>query len=352
VWWRAAAFLAIGLVLALGLLGAIVVLAFPLALLLAAVVLAAALAPAIDWLERRLPRAAAAAAVYATLVLALGALGWYIGPRLAVQGGAVLGLVPTLLEQVQAAAAGWNPAVAQGVERALETGAEIGTELLIELPLQVLAGALSAILVLVMSVYWTLASADVRRFSFAFLPQHLRDEASAVTQEVVATMGGYVRVRGLTALIVGAVTYGGLLVAGVPYPLALALLAGAGELLPIVGPLVAAVPAVGAALLISPAHALVVGAFYAFVQQVKSHLLVPYLANRHADIPPLLVIFAVLAGGWVGDGVGALLGPPFAGALRIVLVRVIAPALHRWTNGRSAAPPPLPDTPEGAAARR
>ncbi|MGH2371814.1 MAG: hypothetical protein ACRDI2_26885 [Chloroflexota bacterium] len=74
VWWRAVVVLAAGLVLALGLLGTILLLAFPLALLLAAIVLAAALAPAVDWLEQRLSRTAAVAVVYVALLLVAAGL--------------------------------------------------------------------------------------------------------------------------------------------------------------------------------------------------------------------------------------------------------------------------------------
>ncbi|MGH2369854.1 MAG: AI-2E family transporter, partial [Chloroflexota bacterium] len=265
-------------------------------------------------------------------------LGWFVVARLVAQAEVVLANAPRLLEQVQVAVERWNPAAGRGVQQALESRAEVSARMLVDVPLTLVSGLLSAVLVVVMSVYWSLASPDVRRFSFSFVRPHLRDEASVVAQEVVETMGGYVRARGVVALIVGAVVYGGLLVIGVEYPLMLALLAGFGELVPFVGPLVAAAPAVAIALLNSPTEALVVTALYAAVQQVKSHVLMPNLARQQADIPPLLVIFGVLAGGWIGGVVGALVGPPLVGALRVLLLRVGAPALRRWAGTDRRSP--------------
>ena len=207
---------------------------------------------------------------------------------------------------------------------------------LVELPLALVSGSLAAILVLVMSIYWSIAEPSLQRFSFTFVPPELRDEAAGIVREVVATMGGYLRVRAIVALIVAAITYGGLLLVGVELPLVLALLAGVGELVPFVGPVAAVIPALALAALGPPFpfNVLAVLALYVAVQQLKSHLLVPYLSRQHADIPPVLVVFAVLAGGSVEGIVGALAAPPLAGALRVLAVRVAAPIANRWWAAR------------------
>jgi predicted PurR-regulated permease PerM len=331
LWWRAAV-LALGLLLALGLIGLVWLLAQPLALLLAAIVLSQALDPAIDWFERRVPRPAAVAVVYLLLVAVVGVIGWYSVPRLLTQVEEGLAEAPALVEQAQSTLEQWNPALGQGLRQTLGSSVGESATLLVELTVSIAAGVLATVLVIVMSVYWSIASPDLRHFSFSFVPERQRAATSSVIGEVLEPIGGYFRARGLVGLVVAVVTYLGLLIIGVEYPLVLALLAGFGELLPIVGPLVATTVALTVAVLDSPFQAGLVLLFYAVLQQVKSHVLTPLVAREHANIPPLLVIFAVLAGGSVGGIVGALVAPPLFGALRVLFLRVVVPPLSRWLS--------------------
>jgi len=146
------------------------------------------------------------------------------------------------------------------------------------------------------------------------------------------TMGGYVRATGINGVIIGAMTYVGLLVIGVEYTLVLAVLAGLGEFLPVVGPIFAAIPAIAIALIESPQQAIVVTIFYIALQQLESNLLVPFIMRQQADVPPLLSLFALLAGSALGGLLGAIVAIPLAGALRVLVVRVLAPAEREWSG--------------------
>ena len=331
-WWHGAAITAVSLVLAIGLLLAIWLLAHPIALLLAAIVLANALEPAVDLFERRLPEAAAVGLAYGLTILAIAGLGWVIVPALLAQAGDVLAAAPTLLTNARGQLERWVPALGTvGVERLAAPLGEVGG-VLIEVPLTLTGFLVDMILVLVMSAYWSAASDNLRRYVLTLVPRSLRDETAEVAREVVATIGGYVRARVVVAAIVAAVTYGGLTLIGVEYSLVLALLAGVGELVPYLGPSAAAIPALLVALLASPWQALTVLIFYVVVQQLKTVLLVPIIVRQQADIPPLLVIFALAAGTSVGGVIGAIVAPPLAGALRIVILRALTPPLRRWAE--------------------
>jgi predicted PurR-regulated permease PerM len=154
------------------------------------------------------------------------------------------------------------------------------------------------------------------------------------------TMGGYVRARGLTALIVAATIWLGLFLLGIENNTTLALLAGLGDLIPFVGPPLAIIPALVVALLDSPAKAALVLGLYLVVQQVKSHLLSPLLMRHQASIPPLVVVFALVVGSSVGGVIGTLVATPLAGALRVLVLRVIAPALRRRLREDDFGPVP------------
>jgi predicted PurR-regulated permease PerM len=78
-------------------------------------------------------------------------------------------------------------------------------------------------------------------------------------------------------------------------------------------------------------------ALYVAIQQLETHLLLPLIMRNQADLPPTLAIFAVLAGGYALGILGALIAIPVAGALRILVLRVLAPYVRRRSGAARAA---------------
>ena len=125
---------------------------------------------------------------------------------------------------------------------------------------------------------------------------------------------------------IGASSALGLYLLGVPYFYVLALIAGIGELIPIVGPLLSAIPAVAVAFSVSPATALGVAVFFFLQQQVENHVLVPQVMSRQVGISPVLVIMALLIGGSLLGLVGAILAVPTAAILQVLLQELLVEA--------------------------
>jgi predicted PurR-regulated permease PerM len=123
----------------------------------------------------------------------------------------------------------------------------------------------------------------------------------------------------LLASIIGGSAALGLFLMGVPYFYVLALIAGVGELMPIVGPLLAAIPAVLVAFSVSPALALAVTVFFVLQQQFENHLLVPKLMERQVGVSAVVIILAVLVGGSLLGVVGAILAVPSAAIVQVLL---------------------------------
>ena len=327
--WRSSATLAVALVLALGLLAAIWLLARPLAMLAAAVVLAQAVEPAISWLDRRLPRGGAVGLVYLALLALFGGLLWIVVPSLVSVAREAAMHLPSFVVQARSLVEGWEPSLVQGADEATESIAGSVGPALARVPVMVGQAAVGAVLILVMAAYWSLATPDLRSFSFSFVPRRHRARTSDVAREMFDTMGGYVRARGLTALLVAATVWAGLFLLDVEYNTTLALLAGLGDLIPFIGPPLAIVPALLVALLDSPTKAALVIALYLVVQQLKSHVVGPLLMRHQASIPPLVVVFALVVGSSIGGVIGTLVATPLAGALRVLILRVIAPVVRR-----------------------
>jgi putative heme transporter len=304
------------------------ILARPLALLVGALILALALAPAVSRLQRWIPRSLAILLVYATVLATVVWMGWVSIPALAEQAVQIANSAPQFVARWQQQLGTWHlptdgPVLDFAQSRLLELSGR-----LVGLPFLLVSSALEIVLVIIMSVYWLIVFPPLHEFMLSLFPEERRPHASEVLHAMGRSMGGYVRGVVINAAVVGSIVYVGLLVMGLDYPLVLALVAMLGEMVPILGPFLAAVPALGIALLDSPHTVLVVAGFYLAVQQLEGHLLTPNIMRAQTNIPPLLVIFALLAGSTVGGILGALLAIPTAGALYVFVREVVIPAVR------------------------
>lgn len=112
----------------------------------------------------------------------------------------------------------------------------------------------------------------------------------------------------------------GLWAMGVPAPLALGLLIGLAQFVPVIGPIVAAVPGILLALTISPEMALWAALFYFVVSQVETAVVYPLIQQRAVSLPPVLTLFAVIAGGILFGPLGVLLATPLVIVICVFVV--------------------------------
>ena len=174
------------------------------------------------------------------------------------------------------------------------------------------SGLFTVFTVSVMSVYLLLDRENLyKKVSWFTRNQHTLDLAKEYVNTVEEQLGGWIRGQVVLMTIIGLVTYVGLLIIGVPYALPLALLAGSLEVLPNLGPTIAAVPAIILAYILGGwVMALVTLVFYLIVQQLENNLIVPKVMKDNADVNPLTTILAILMGIKLGGVIGALLSVP------------------------------------------
>jgi predicted PurR-regulated permease PerM len=158
------------------------------------------------------------------------------------------------------------------------------------------------------------------------LPAAWRFDTWAVLRIVRRLFGQWVRAQLVLGLTVGAFTFIGLLVLSRlvdpvfgRYAVLLSVTAGILELLPIIGPIISAVPAVllAATAGLEPVIAALV--LYTLVQQVENNVLVPKIQGDAIEMHPALVMFAIVIGGALGGLLGAILALPVAAASRDVV---------------------------------
>ena len=115
------------------------------------------------------------------------------------------------------------------------------------------------------------------------------------------------------------VVYVGLYFLHIPYALTLALLAGILEIIPVIGPIISAIPAILIALTLSPTTALLVTVFYILVQELENKLLVPKVMQLTVGLHPVTIIIVLLIGAKLMGILGILLAVPVTTMVYIIL---------------------------------
>ena len=143
----------------------------------------------------------------------------------------------------------------------------------------------------------------------------------SVAHDIYRTVGGYVTGNLLISLIAGISSGIVLWATGVPFAVALGLLVGLLDLIPLAGATIAAIVVVLVAIAASGATAaIVVGVFFVVYQQIENHVIQPLVYGRTVQLSPLAVLVAVLVGAELAGVLGALAAIPVAGALQVVVV--------------------------------
>ncbi len=175
----------------------------------------------------------------------------------------------------------------------------------------------ATIMVFVFSFYLIMEREKVHRVLVALVPYSDKKKLNRFLEKVDAKLGDWMRGQLLLMLIIGLASLVGLLILGVPFAIPLALIAGTLELVPIVGPILAAIPAIMVALAVSPIKALAVIVLYILIQQLEGSLVVPRVMKKAVGLDPLVVILAIMVGARIAGPLGALLAIPTAAILMI-----------------------------------
>lgn len=299
-----------------------------------AIVLASAIEPSIGFFTRKgVPRLAALVGVYVIGFGFLAGLVYFFVPALFADMSALVRALPDIADapfisspMTENIAAGVNNALGEGIReganilevargRVTEGGAINAAALLF-------GGLLSFIFVVVLSFYLAAQERGIENFLRLITPLSSRGYVISLWKRSQEKIGQWFQGQLLLGVLVGVLTFLGLSILGVSSALLLAVLAMVFEIIPVFGPILAAVPAVAIAFtegirVADPGMtaALIVVAFYFIVQQFESHLIYPLVVRKVVGIPPVLVILALLIGAKLAGFIGILLAVPLAAVL-------------------------------------
>jgi predicted PurR-regulated permease PerM len=155
---------------------------------------------------------------------------------------------------------------------------------------------------------------------YGLLPPESQPRWRAVGHGIYRQVGGYVTGNLAISLIAGSLATFVLLLLGVPFAVALGLLVGLLDLIPLVGATLAAIIVVAVGFLHSVLAGVVLIVFFIVYQQIENHVLQPLVYNRTVALSPLAILISVLVGAELGGVLGALAAIPVAGALQVLIL--------------------------------
>ncbi|HAT68732.1 MAG: hypothetical protein A2481_01090 [Candidatus Yonathbacteria bacterium RIFOXYC2_FULL_47_9] len=180
----------------------------------------------------------------------------------------------------------------------------------------VFGGLFSFVLIVVLSFYFAMQERGIENFLKIVIPFGKEAYAINLWERSKAKIGKWMQGQILLGVLIFILVYLGLTIFGIPYALLLALLAGTLEIIPVFGPIIAAIPAVALAFSAGGTSlALIITGFYLLVQQFESNLIYPLVVRKIVGVPPILVILALIIGAELAGFLGILISIPVAAAV-------------------------------------
>jgi len=184
-------------------------------------------------------------------------------------------------------------------------------------------GLFAIIAVLLLAFYWTLESDRAIRSILLFIPSSQRDKTREIFEAVENKLGDFIIGQSILCLTIGVLSLIAFVIIGLPNVLVLAIIAGILEAVPIVGPILGAVPPVLVALSTAPDKVIWVIVAAAVIQQLENNLLVPRVMDRSVGVNPLLTLLSLAAFSSLLGVAGALMAIPVAAVAQLLFKRFV-----------------------------
>lgn len=320
--------------------------------------------PLVRWLHRRtrIGRAFWILALYFLIGVLVYLLGQYVGPRFMAQLTDFQRMLPAIMAEVQRQLTS-NQAIIFGgvrfdlgpIERpVMDFLSEVGRTLPEAVPhlfLTAIESLLLFLTYLIVTFYFLLQSDQIVESCYRLVPAQYRDEIRSLGKQIDNILASYIRGTLMLIPIMAVITYIALTVLGVRYALVLGIATGFLEVIPLLGPWSAAGIAMSVALFQATTPfgwdnwvlAIVVGVTYFVLRMSEDNFIIPYVVGHAVHLHPVLVLFAILAGGALGGPFGLFISIP-----TVAVVRLLLRYIYRKLVDAPELPPPDP-TPEAPA---
>jgi putative heme transporter len=290
-----------------------------------ALMMVGAVSPAITWLEKKsLSRGLSIAAVFVTMIGTVVGFCAFTIPRIGAELFDIAEKLPMmqaqlvhLLEQNQATAP-----LAHAVRDANTSDilSQVGAKLL-SYSTKVMELVAYAVTTCFLALYLVIDRDRMRGSLFALVPRTFHVRLSRILLKLETIVGGYVRGQVITSILMALFTFVVLLIARAPNTSALAAFAGVADVLPYVGGILAAGPAIIASTSTAHGASTAIGVAIALIayQEFESRVIVPRVYGEALRLSPSVVLVSLLIGGTLMGVLGALLALPIAAGIRMLI---------------------------------
>ena len=306
-------------------------------ILFIAIVMGTVIRPAVTWLyQRGLPRIAGVIFVYLILLALLISFVLLLFPLIVEQGSTIADAVPgyyqslrewmanipnqsivRLSEFLPVTLPGLQPIQPTAQQMLASAGQALGYVSLVAKVIFI------ATVILLLAYHWTL---DGPRIIQSLLPLVLKDQREVISElitDMETKISSYLAGQSILCLVIGIMALVAYLLIGLPNALVLALVAGVLEAVPMIGPLLGAIPAAVIALSIAPSKLLWVIVATVVIQQIENSLLVPRVMRKAVGINPFVSLLSLFAFSSLFGIAGALMAIPIAAIIQLLLDRFI-----------------------------
>lgn len=300
---------------------------------LVGLVIAYLLHPIVQLLERRrVPRLAAVLLIYASFVLIIAIAVVNAIPIFTTQLVELADDLPRLSEWYYKWMQEWEAhkyflpdSISHGVDRVIIQSQERMSHSVTELVNNArnsLGKVLAYAVVPFIAFYFLKDMKQLHETGMSIVPRAYRKQVLVVLRDINESLGNYIHGQMMVALIVGVFAYIGYWWVDMPYPFVLASFVCLTNIIPYIGPLIGAAPAVVVALTISTKTLLLVIAINVVIQILEGNILSPNIVGRSLHLHPLLIIMALLAGEAIGGIIGMIVAVPVLAVCKVIISRV------------------------------
>ena len=307
-----------------------------------AIIIASAIGPFANWLEsKKFPRLLGVLLLYLSFFGLIVFLLSLIVPFVAIELGQLTQALPQFVSSLSGALEKAQQTTSSKyfdffgeIQNLLDSFSQFlfaYSQSAISLIINIFGGALSFVAIIIISFYLSVMRRGVIGFISSIMPEKYESYVISLWKRAEFKVGRWLQGQFLLALSVGLMVYVGLSLLNVKYALLLGILAMVLEIVPMVGPVLSAIPGLILAFTQSPTLGVWVLVFYIAVQQIENNIFVPLILGKTLGLTPVTVIIALLVGGKIAGILGMLLAVPVA-----VIIVEILDDLARQKENRKA----------------
>jgi len=276
-------------------------------------ILMTAFKPWADYFEKwRIPRPLSVLVIYILFLGIIAYIATAVLPPLITQSAHLIQSLPAYIKSVL-------PFIQIDVQTLTQQIAPLG-ENIFKVTIGVFSNIIALFTIFMISFYMIIERKYLESHLADFLGAEGARQIVIIIKKIEEKLGAWVRGQLLLAFAIGLFTFIGLTILGIPFTLPLSILAGILEIVPFIGPIISAIPAILVALTFSPLLALTTAAAYFVIQQLEAHIVVPLVMKKAVGIPPLMTIISLMIGAKLAGISGALLAIPVVLVIETIIV--------------------------------